>query len=253
MLNWSAKIILLGGLIAVLATTACAQKMEHNSFLTKPVFTTQGLVDQVKNNKVVRKRYETHFKVTGPTIERYFKKLRLRPLTNTAKRLVYNVDKKYVVKSRKITFRKGTLVFVDPKGRIVLKRSCGNPMTAIIPRETQAMFKPSPVEVAAALNEPSIEEDPPAGMVEAEEPPPSVPQPLAPPTPEPIAAEPTLTETFVVPPIIPPIPYWPLAPFAILPFLPSGDNGRPPVPEPASVLVISAGAAALLRKRKKRS
>ena len=235
-----------------MAIPAYAQKMEHNAFLTKPVFTTQGLVDQLKQNKVVRKRYEAHYKVKAPTIERYFKKLRLRPLTTTAKRLVYNVDKNYVVRSRTITFRKGTLVYVDPKGRIVLKRSCGNPMTSIIPRETQAMFKPSPVEVAAALNEPSIEEEPPAGLVEATEPPPVVQPPaIVQPAPEPIAAEPALTETFIVPPIIPAIPLWPLAPLALLPFIPTGDDGNPPVPEPASILVMTAGAAALLRRRKK--
>lgn len=250
---WSIEKIFLGALIALMAIPAYAQKMEHNAFLTKPVFSTQGLIDQIKQNKVVRKRYETHFKVKAPAIERYFKKLRLRPLTTTAKRLVFNVDKNYVVRSRKITFRKGTLVYVDPKGRIVLKRSCGNPMTSIIPRETQAMFKPAPVEVAAALNEPTIEEDPPAGLVEATEPPPVVPPPANPPPEEPIAAEPALTETFVVPPIIPVIPLWPLVPIALLPFLPSGDDGNPPVPEPASILVMSAGAAAMLRRRKKQS
>ncbi len=88
---------------------------------------------QVQTDPVVLHRYEKHFMMSGPTLVHYFKGLHLEPLTQAKRYLVYNVDDSFFIAHRLLHLTPGTLVFADASHKPILKRSCGNPMTAYLP------------------------------------------------------------------------------------------------------------------------
>lgn len=152
------KAILLATAAFVAAKSSAAVRMEHNAFLRRPVFSPRELVQELNADAKVGARYEKHFKMSRDTIRRFFRTLTLVPLSATRKYLVFNVDRKLVVRKRLLTLHKGTLVFADKKGRPVLKRSCGNPMVAYIPAigVVSSTFAPtSAPEQAETSTEPS--------------------------------------------------------------------------------------------------
>ena len=106
---------------------------EHNSFLETPVFSVDGLLRELKSNATVATRYERQFKMSETDLERYFSTLHVAPLSESNVYLVFNVDDSLVIRARKLHLTQGTLVFVDPSGKPILKRSCGNPLVAAIP------------------------------------------------------------------------------------------------------------------------
>ncbi|RYD31476.1 MAG: hypothetical protein EOP85_22720, partial [Verrucomicrobiaceae bacterium] len=132
------KMLAVIGLVCLLSLTSITSaqqepRMEHNAFLRKPVLSAEGLTEQVGSDPVVLKRYEKHFMMDKKGLKDYMAKLRLKPLGETKRFYVYNVDKKFVIRKRLLTVRRGTMVFVDPNGKPVLKRSCGNPLISYLP------------------------------------------------------------------------------------------------------------------------
>lgn len=243
-------------------------RMEHNSFLKKPVFSRQQLLDQYRADAEVRARYAAHFKVKSSRIDDYFETLRLAPLPVGKRYLAYNVDPKTKKVGRRLLFfPKGTLVFVDAKGKPVLKRSCGNPMVSYVPAagKTAIAFVPQKEEeesiaaVAPQTTEttPATEEEiamvPETPVVET---PVQPVQPAQPIQPEPIAPTPEFPPAVI---LASGGALGSLLPVAIVGAVagvagatgPRGDT--PVVPEPATMTIMAVGAGmSLYRKRRKR-
>lgn len=106
---------------------AYAQRLPRNSFVNKPVYSTWQLVEHVKKDPVVAKRYMKHFGMQKDQLIRYLLTLRTARMPRTEMMQVYNVDKWGIIRSRLLRVSKGTLVWIDPQNRPVLIRSCGNP------------------------------------------------------------------------------------------------------------------------------
>lgn len=107
--------------------------MEHSAFLTSPVFDVDGLVHELRASHLVQQHYESHFHLNQDSLQREFSSLHLEPLMVGKRYLVYNVDETGVVRSRMLLLPFGTQVFADQKHKPILKRSCGNPMIAVVP------------------------------------------------------------------------------------------------------------------------
>ncbi|RYG34240.1 PEP-CTERM sorting domain-containing protein [bacterium] len=257
-----------GGLLSLMAFAPAVEtkklpKMEHNAFLRKPVFTADSLTDQVRKDPVVLRRYEKHFMTGKAGLVDYMKDLRLKPLSQTRKYYVYNVDGNLVIKRRLLTMRRGTMVFVDKTGKPILKRSCGNPLVSYIPARGQTTNAFTPVkpidselelvdEPAPTLMQPT---DPVTTPVEP------VVETITPPAPDPIV---DLTPT---PPPAAPVsfasgagaPLWPLLAIPLIPILINQPTRDPveniaPVPEPSGVVALTiAGLGLAARRRRKKS
>ncbi|CAN5670368.1 hypothetical protein BH11ARM2_BH11ARM2_00840 [soil metagenome] len=247
-----------GTSLALLALTAAASavdakqrpKMEHNAFLRKPAFTTKQLTDEIHSDPIVLRRYEKHFQIGEKGLVEYMAGLRLRPLTETKRYLVYNVDGNLRIQKRLLTLRRGTLVFVDSKGKPIMKRSCGNPMVSYIPPrgETSNNFAPTkPVELAMVPE--------PDTFSEAAQPPAFLDTPpldgiVAPGTPFGPPAPPFAAAGFP--------PLWPLLGIPIVIGLVGGgdhggNNPPEPVPEPTGIVALIAGGTALLARRRRKA
>lgn len=240
----------------------------RNSYLIRPVASARDLANQIRTEPIVAQRYARHFKRSAWEFAEYVEK-NLR-LTRLERAQTFNVyysppDDRLLVVRR--TLPKGTPVFVEKKtGKPVLKANCGNPLTptvslptpqAQVPIEVASVAMPQPVfaEVIDAPQTPTIE------LVEAVE------APIE----EVVAADVLPTETLVetlpeaapepeAPPVIMTavsssanqIPIISSGGFNWLPFLPlvafivpRGGDDYDPIPEPTSLLILSAGVGLL--------
>jgi hypothetical protein len=181
--------------------------------------------------------------------------LRLEPLRETKRYLVYNVDDKLVIRKRMLTMKRGTLVFVDETGKPVMKRSCGNPMATYIPPRGEtlnAYAPPKPLEVEPEMPETLTEVvEPPNLIVETTTEPstivnnPERPLDLIPEGPP---APPILPIAAAFPPL------WPLLGIPIVPALIPKRPNVNPVPEPTGMTALAiAGAGLAIRRRRKKS
>lgn len=243
---------------AVLAATLLAvtimARAEPNAFLNKAAYTQNALVTQVQNDPKVMSRYTRHFGMTKQEVIEYFKTLRLDTLKEDGVYLVYNVPNTEEVRARSIFYKKGTKVWVDPDGGIVLKASCGNPMargtdvqtvpiSADYDAATELVTRDTPVELTT---ETILETEIVPSPVELETS--ALAFPVAPPM-----EVGTLVTT--VPPVIPGgggfNPNF-LFPIAAIPFiLIDGGGGNEPVPEPATMVLLAAGGAAIAARKRK--
>ena len=244
-------------LVMMLGTVSCfAQKMEHNAFLSKPVFSTSELTKQVGSDPTVLARYVRHFMMDKAKLKKYFTSLRIRPLKETRRYLVFNVDKKLKIGRKMLLMRKGTLVFTDSKGKPILKRSCGNPMIEALPAlgQTASHFAPAKRQAAEA----KMAEEEPVVMADA---PDSIRSTLLAPS----ELETTIEDPEELPspaPGPPPPPGivagfnpWPILGGlgGIVVLIPPDDPIRPPpVPEPLTVFAMLTGLGGMALRRKSR-
>lgn len=244
MLNNCARWLLLAAV--VLSTSIAMARTEPNSFLNKPASTTSALVNQVKSDPVVASRYTRHFGMTKTEVEEYFKTLKLSTLEEDGVYLVYNVPDTEEVRARAIFYKKGTKVWIDQNGGLVLKASCGNPMA----RGTDVQTVPITSEVDAVTN---LTERPTEIIAKTD----TILETSA--TPVPVAVESSALAFPTAPPASiaslggggfnPLI----LAPLGAIPFVIKGKTPNDPVPEPTTMLVIGAGATALIAKKRKKA
>ncbi|MDX2065055.1 MAG: PEP-CTERM sorting domain-containing protein [Fimbriimonadaceae bacterium] len=250
-------------LSAAVCSVAMAQKMEHNAYLRKPVFSKAELISQLED-PIVLKRYEKHFKMGKSDLTRRFGEFRMGPLLETRRYMVYNIDPKYVIRKRYISMKRGTLAFFDRNGKPVMKRSCGNPMVAFLPpvgRVATAMTPPAELPLEAAEQPevfaslvPPVEDMAETAIVPSMSSMESTSSEgalmeVVPPAPTPPVAVPPIL------PVVPGLPFWPFLGLLAPAFIGSGGGGTvpPPVPEPASMLVFGAGIAAVAARRRRRN
>jgi hypothetical protein len=230
-----------------------AQKMEHNAFLNKPVFSTAELNREVGSDPTVLARYVRHFMMDKDKLKKYFTSLRIRPLKETRRYLVFNVDKKLVVRRRMLVMRKGTLVFTDKKGKPILKRSCGNPMVEALPAvgTTASHFAPAKrqdAEVKQSDDEAITMTDSPDSIRNTL---------IAPSELETTLEDPEVLPSPVAPLPPPPVGFTPFNPWpglgvatGIAILVPPHDPGPAPVPEPISIFSFAAGLGGFALRRR---
>ena len=236
------------GLLLAGGTVLAQRRYEPNSpdsFLRYQVDSTSELVQEVKTNATLRKRFARHFGVSEAEVVEYVRRALVPYRLPQARTVtVYGVAKNGRIYGVRQRMKKGTRVWANRSGVPILKWLCANPVTDKItplPPQTsvvapyRAAVAPLPAAVPTSLVSPSVNE--------------------------------------LVAPIVPPtllsggggyvpavggggggVPLWP-ALFVPLAF--SGGHNRPPdaIPEPGTVALIALGAPAALmalRRRKNR-
>lgn len=118
--------ILMVGFVAI----ASAVKMPPNPFLVYPANSVTELVGQIERYPEVSDRYERHFGMTRSEMVAYAQTLHLTKLRSDGMHTVYNVPRESgVLRSRVLSLKAGTKVWVDYEGKPILQWICGNPMT----------------------------------------------------------------------------------------------------------------------------
>jgi hypothetical protein len=278
-----AKSFLLGSVgIAIIGLTALAeaQRMPPNSYLRQPAESRFQLVQQVRTDPVVSARFQRHFAMSHDEVVEYFSTLRTSRLEEGGRYLVWHVregDGQHM--TRWLTVSRGEPVFIDESGRPILKVVCGNPLV-----DRTVARRAAPTEIVAApptqvaVTPPVVEEQqafvPASPTLVALTPPPLVEVADVRGVMPPELAVVTPVITPVAPAVVPMIaaapafPLWAgLLPAAALLFPRDGDGGpgdlgsiplggapvgTAVVPEPASMLLLGAGAAAVAFRRRRK-
>lgn len=236
------KGILLGMAVVGMSASALARP-ELNAFINKPANTIPELISQIKSDRQVADRFMRHFSMGRDEVIEFVSGLRLGTIQKSSYYTIYSAPENGVLKSHVSFFKKGTPAFVDAEGNPILRVKCGNPFVGG-PVRAYATNDPGVEDVAANTVEMPVE----MGAVAAAAP--------VDPTVY-VASTPTVT--------IPTIPittntvpstnsrgnvFGALAGLgAAASFVQTG--GTEAVPEPASMVALGLGAAALLRRRKK--
>ncbi len=179
-------------LMAGMGVWGYAQTLGPNPFLASPARTNAELVKQVQSNPVVLDRYCRHFQLSREAVIHMLQSLHKVALDqDTQMEMWYVPEKTGELKSRKMTIKKGSLVWADASGTPILKASCGNPLVrtdvaaqpavsgsrsaasaekpVIAPEKTiveeMAEFKPSQPMLPAAPSAEFVEIPGPTGVV----------------------------------------------------------------------------------------
>src|SRR5688572_23582861 len=94
------KIAIILWISAALAVQANAQRMPHNSYLNKPAHSVAQLINQVRNDPVVAKRFMLHYGMDKEQIIAFFRTLRVGKLQKTGYYKIFNIDKNYRISSK---------------------------------------------------------------------------------------------------------------------------------------------------------
>jgi hypothetical protein len=240
------KIAKLVAIIAVIIVSAFATaRTEPNSFLNKKADSHSALMSQIQNDDQVMNRFMRHFGMTRSEVVAYFNTLKLDTIKEDAVYLVYNVPESEEIRARAIFYKAGTKVWVDPQGNLVLKASCGNPMV----RGTDSTTVNVQQTVAQSILEPN----------------PTVPTPQGSAADFVVNTLPTDVESSALAfPASTPLdvlstssagggfnPAF-LVPAAAIPFIiRDGDNPPDVIPEPATMVALGVGAAALVARKRR--
>jgi hypothetical protein len=256
MRKWSSALAVLAA--AALAVAACArpslaaQRPQRNtppdSFLWQKVGSVPELISQVQQNALVRKHLAAHFKVPEKDLTEYLKRnLTVVTIQKSGRYPVWGVTRTGRIYRSSSYFRKGWRAFGLKDGTPLLKWSCGNPMVTSLPEVPTPMAQlPPPVSLPPPPAPP-----PPAPVDTAEAVTPMVSQPeeAIPPSPLYVASAPAPAAPATT------LAVRTTAPWLLLPLL-FHTGGGPPIPEPATLTLLGAGAVALgalgrLRRRRR--
>lgn len=226
--------------VAALCVVSFA-RMPKNSYLVRPAKTKAELISQVKSESIVMDRYMRHYSMSRDEVVDYLSSLRLGRLQRSGVYGVFGVPRDGKIHVTNQSLRKGTLVWFDAAGQPAALEICGNPMNLGPRRMTMAGLvtpavtqEPAPIVAMSTMTGDPVMAAP---VIET-----SVPTtPLTPPA---VEVAPTIVRNTgsLLPLIIP----------AAL-VAASIDRKGEPVPEPATMIALSAGVATLVaRKRKAR-
>lgn len=138
--NTAAAAMLLLALTGLMSATPSAAaavrrlKPPPESYLAYRVYTVDQLIQQVRDNPVVRQRYARHFQIPEDRVVSYMRANLVESYIPVTRRYtVYCVSRSGKFFPIKQVFRKGTKVFALRNGQPVLKWLCGNPLSRFLP------------------------------------------------------------------------------------------------------------------------
>lgn len=261
--------ILALGLMFLLGASLAVARPEPNSYLNERADSHADLMRQIQSDPVVMDRYERHFGLEPDQVVAYFYQLEYIELPEDGMYTVYNVPDSGEIRMRLLPMRKGEGIYADTQGNYILRASCGNPMVggsseslAVVPNDVALATVPEDA-VAEMVSEETIVAEELSATIPPEVATPEVPvvamsDTIAPPAPFPL--EPLTTTSTSA------------APFAgiglaglLIPASLGGaialidfDDTEPlpatdPIPEPASIIALAGGVAALMARKRKKS
>jgi hypothetical protein len=219
---------------------------ELNAFINKPANSIPELIAQIKADKQVADRFMRHFSMTKQEVVEFVSSLRLGTISKSGYYTIYSAPDNGILKAHVSFFKKGTPAFVDSDGNAVLRVKCANPF--VVGKAPGITAKANIQDTITTANEMSIT----AGIVSA---PNSEIEASIPAVPE-ISED--LTDGSLALGVVPTPPVTSSSGFlgsllgvggavSVMNKPPEPD----PVPEPTSMVALSLGALALLRKKKK--
>jgi len=234
---------------------AFAAKPEPNAFLNEAADTHDRLMGQIQKDPAVMSRYMRHFGKSRQEVIDYFKTLRAGSLPSDGVYLVYNSQEWEELQAKVMFFKKGMPVWQDPNGTVILKMSCGNPMVRGTDDIAVVTTNEPTTELITETRDLIMGQDLPVPVKgEAVD----------------LVTRPELVTDFAVDssaqtfaPIMPLVPgvvpaaggignILPIA--GIIPVLAflgnDGDSGITPIPEPATMLVLSGAIGTLIARRR---
>jgi hypothetical protein len=236
------------GAVAMVVTLSgiAVARPELNAFINKPANSIPELIAQIKADKQVADRFMRHFSMTKQEVVEYVSSLRLGTISKSGYYTIYSAPDNGILKAHVSFFKKGTPAFVDSDGNAVLRVKCANPF--VVGKAPGITAKANIQDTITTANEMSIT----AGIVSA---PNSEIEASIPAVPE-ISED--LTDGSLALGVVPTPPVTSSSGFlgsllgvggavSIMNKPPEPD----PVPEPTSMVALSLGALALLRKKKK--
>jgi len=237
----------LGAVAMVITLSGIAvARPELNAFINKPANSIPELIAQIKADKQVADRFMRHFSMTKQEVVEFVSSLRLGTISKSGYYTIYSAPDNGILKAHVSFFKKGTPAFVDSDGNAVLRVKCANPF--VVGKAPGITAKANIQDTITTANEMSIT----AGIVSA---PDSEIEASIPAVPE-ISED--LTDGSLALGVVPTPPVTSSSGFlgsllgvggavSIMNKPPEPD----PVPEPTSMVALSLGALALLRKKKK--
>lgn len=106
---------------------AAIARPEQNAFINKPANTVAELVKQIEKDKEVADRFMRHFSMTKSEVIAYVRTLRRGTIQKSGYFTVYSAPENGILKAHVSFFPKGTPAFVDAEGQPILRLKCGNP------------------------------------------------------------------------------------------------------------------------------
>ena len=237
----------LGAVATVVTLSGIAvARPELNAFINKPANSIPELIAQIKADKQVADRFMRHFSMTKQEVVEFVSSLRLGTISKSGYYTIYSAPDNGILKAHVSFFKKGTPAFVDSDGNAVLRVKCANPF--VVGKAPGITAKANIQDTITTANEMSIT----AGIVSA---PNSEIEASIPAVPE-ISED--LTDGSLALGVVPTPPVTSSSGFlgsligvggavSVMNKPPEPD----PVPEPTSMVALSLGALALLRKKKK--
>jgi hypothetical protein len=237
----------LGAVATVVTLSGIAvARPELNAFINKPANSIPELIAQIKADKQVADRFMRHFSMTKQEVVEFVSSLRLGTISKSGYYTIYSAPDNGILKAHVSFFKKGTPAFVDSDGNAVLRVKCANPF--VVGKAPGITAKANIQDTITTANEVSIT----AGIVSA---PNSEIEASIPAVPE-ISED--LTDGSLALGVVPTPPVTSSSGFlgsllgvggavSVMNKPPEPD----PVPEPTSMVALSLGALALLRKKKK--
>jgi hypothetical protein len=235
------------GAVAMVVTLSgiAVARPELNAFINKPANSIPELIAQIKADKQVADRFMRHFSMTKQEVVEFVSSLRLGTISKSGYYTIYSAPDNGILKAHVSFFKKGTPAFVDSDGNAVLRVKCANPF--VVGKAPGITAKANIQDTITTANEMSIT----AGIVSA---PDSEIEASIPAVPE-ISED--LTDGSLALGVVPTPPETSSSGFlgsllgvggavSVMNKPPEPD----PVPEPTSMVALSLGALALLRKKK---
>ncbi|MCX6342650.1 MAG: PEP-CTERM sorting domain-containing protein [Fimbriimonadales bacterium] len=236
------------GAVAMVVTLSgiAVARPELNAFINKPANSIPELIAQIKADKQVADRFMRHFSMTKQEVVEFVSSLRLGTISKSGYYTIYSAPDNGILKAHVSFFKKGTPAFVDSDGNAVLRVKCANPF--VVGKAPGITAKANIQDTITTANEMSIT----AGILSA---PNSEIEASIPAVPE-ISED--LTDGSLALGVVPTPPVTSSSGFlgsllgvggavSVMNKPPEPD----PVPEPTSMVALSLGALALLRKKKK--